>query len=206
MFTVYNEENNRDELVEEPDPSLTYTYADYMRWNFIERLELFRGKIMRMSAPNSRHQVIIGNLYLLLGNFLKKQSCKVYLSPLDVRLPKNNMTDDDQITTVVQPDLIVVCDPSKIEIRGCCGAPDLVLEVLSPGNRKKDILLKYELYEEAGVREYWIADPSRKTLMVHLMEENNRFGGGKRYTCGQAVTSHVIPGFVIQDLSEIFEE
>ncbi len=206
MFTIYNEDEEREEKVEEPDPSYIYTYADYYQWKFLERLELFRGKVFKMAAPSPMHQIILANLHLKWGPFLKKQPCKVFLAPFDVRLPLKGGTNDDQITTVVQPDLSVICDPSKIDSRGCCGAPDVTVEIISPGNSKKDILLKFDLYEEAGVKEYWIIEPRGKTATIHLLDENGKYSNCRRYACGDRISSTVIPGFEIQDLSEIFEE
>jgi Uma2 family endonuclease len=144
---------NDDEPVKqfnEIDASLTYSYANYLNWLFPERVELIKGKIFKMSpAPSSVHQEVIGNIFLKLGNFLKKQPCKVYVSPFDVRFPKDS-NNDKAIFTVLQPDICVICDRSKIDARGCIGAPDLVVEVLSPGNSKMELLNKYKVYEDIG--------------------------------------------------------
>ena len=114
-----------------------YSYADYLLWKFEERVELFKGKIFKMSAPNRKHQEILGDLYLVMRNAFKAQpsegSCKVYIAPFDVRLPRQGKADD-QVDTVVQPDLCVICDPKKLDKRGAIGAPDLVAEIVSPGN------------------------------------------------------------------------
>src|SRR5215217_1614082 len=136
----------------------TYTYADYLLWRFEERLELIKGKIFKMSpAPNRRHQTILGHLHLPIGSFFKNHYCQVFLAPFDVRLPKKNQnTSDGKIYTVVQPDLCIICDESKLDDRGCLGAPDLIVEILSPGNSRKEMDNKFELYEECGVREYWL--------------------------------------------------
>src|SRR5215216_3938388 len=141
MLTVYNDEQNKFQLVEEPDPALSYTYADYLKWNFEERLELFKGRIFQLSALNTKHQLTTGNLFVQFKNFLKNETCQVFIAPFDVRLPVKNKKADNEITTVVQPDLCIVCDESKIDDKGCCGAPDLVVEVLSAGNTKKEIRL-----------------------------------------------------------------
>jgi hypothetical protein len=115
MFTIYNEEENKFQLVEEPDPSLSYTYADYLKWRFEEQVELIRGKIFKMSpAPTPRHQQISGKLFLRIGNFLEKKSCQLYSAPFDVRLPKKNKKKDSEITTVVQPDLCVFAMNRKL--------------------------------------------------------------------------------------------
>ena len=126
-LTVYNPDDDKYTLVEEPDPSLLYTYADYLKWNFEERLELFRGKIFKMSpAPGSYHQEICSNINFVFSLFLKKKQCKVYHAPFDVRLPDKNKTEDNQIYTVVQPDLSIICDVSKM-MQGVAWEPLILL-------------------------------------------------------------------------------
>src|SRR6266487_1759629 len=116
MYTIYDEEENSFLKVEEPDASLTYTYADYLQWKFEERLELIRGKIFKMSpAPAPIHQKIAFNLTGIFYNALKKKSCQAYPAPFDVRLPIKNKKKDNEITTVVQPDMSVICDETKID-------------------------------------------------------------------------------------------
>src|SRR5215813_4817805 len=112
MFTVTNEEGEVS-LVEEPSPEYTYTYADYLKWNFEERLELFKGRIFKLAAPNTKHQEISMNITLAAAAFLKNQICKAFAAPFDVRLPVRNKKKDNEITTVVQPDFCIVCDESK---------------------------------------------------------------------------------------------
>jgi Uma2 family endonuclease len=202
-MTIYNIDNNSYSKVEEPDPSIIYTYADYLKWQFEERLELFRGKIFKLSAPNTNHQVILANTLVLFAAFLKKKPCKVFIAPFDVRLPVKNQKKDDEVTTVVQPDLCIVCDESKIDSRGCCGAPDLVIEVLSPGNSKKEINLKYELYEEAGVKEYWIVNPVEENIVVFILNEEGKFSGLKMYAGEDIIRSVAVPGLNI-NVPEIF--
>lgn len=148
----------------------TYSYADYLLWRFKERVELFKGKILKMSpAPNRKHQEITGALHIELGNLFKNKSCKVYIAPFDVRIPIQSKRDEE-IFTVVQPDLCIICDPNKLDDRGCVGAPDLVIETLSPGNSKKEMKHKFELYQEAGVREYWIVDPNQESVLINVLE------------------------------------
>ena len=115
MFTIYNEEENKFQLVEEPDPSLRYTYADYLKWKFEEQVELIRGQIFKMSpAPTSLHQQISGRLFLRIGNFLENKKCHLFSAPYDVRLPVKNKRKDTEINTVVQPDLCVICDEERM--------------------------------------------------------------------------------------------
>jgi Uma2 family endonuclease len=203
MYTIFNEDEEEYQLVEEPDPSYIYTYADYMQWKFKERLELFRGKIYKLSAPNTLHMEVSMKLSNKLYNFLQGKPCKVFAAPYDVRLPVTNRKKDEEITTVVQPDLGVVCDPSKIDARGICGAPDLVVEVLSPGNTRKELRIKHELYEEAGVKEYWIIYPSTQTVAVFLLETQGKFGSAKFYVNGDRLTAATVPGFEME-MDDIF--
>jgi Uma2 family endonuclease len=203
MFTTMNDEGEIT-LVEEPSPDYIYTYADYLKWEFEERLELFRGKIFKLAAPNTRHQVISMRLQLRIGGFLEKNPCFVFVAPFDVRLPVKNRKKDNEITTVVQPDLGVVCNGSKIDERGCCGAPDFIIEILSPGNSQKEVRLKYELYEEAGVKEYWIINPVEENIVVHVLNNEGKFQGIRMYAAGHVIRSSCIEGLQI-DVKEIFK-
>jgi Uma2 family endonuclease len=202
-MTVYNIDDDSYSKVEEPDPSITYTYADYLKWQFEERLELFRGKIFKLSAPNTNHQVISRNISGEFFNKLKNTKCECFSAPFDVRLPVKNRKKDDEVTTVVQPDICIICDLSKIDDKGCCGAPDLVIEILSPGNSKKEIKLKYELYEEAGVKEYWIVNPVEENIVVFILNEQGKFSGLKMYAGEDTIHSTSVPGLNI-NVSDIF--
>lgn len=148
-----------------------YSYADYLVWKIKERVELLKGKILEMSAPSPIHQEISGNLQGALFVFLKNSRCKLYTAPFDVRFPQKG---ESQVYTVVQPDLCVVCDFEKIDSKGCVGAPDLVVEILSPGNSKKEMKSKFALYQEEGVREYWVVDPERELVFVYVAD-NKKF-------------------------------
>jgi Uma2 family endonuclease len=204
MFTIYNEEESRFQLVEEPNSSLSYTYADYLKWKFEEQVELIRGKIFKMSpAPTTRHQQISISLSSEIYNFLKKKSCKVFTAPFDVRLPVKDKKKDDEITTVVQPDICVICDSSKIDDRGCLGAPDLIVEVLSPGNTEKEVKFKFELYEEAGVKEYWVVYPTEQNIAVFILNEKGKYDGAKIYAGKDSIKSSAVKGLVIK-LDDIF--
>jgi len=204
MFTIYNEEENRFQLIEEPDPSLSYTYADYMQWQFEERVELIKGRIFKMSpAPNPKHQQMSIKLSSRLFNFLEGKKCQVYAAPFDVRLPVKNKKKDSEITTVVQPDICIICDELKIDGRGCCGAPDLVIEILSPGNTKKEVKIKFELYEEAGVKEYWIVYPAEENIAVFLLNQRGKYDGAKIYAAGDCIKSNAVIGLAIH-INDIF--
>jgi Uma2 family endonuclease len=140
---------------------------------FQERLELFKGKIFKMSpAPSMYHQKVSRDLTGLLWNNFKNHSCNLFVAPFDVRLlsTKNSKSDTD-IYTVVQPDLCVICDENKLDARGAIGAPELMIEILSPGNSKKEMRYKYDLYQEAGVLEYWIVNPENKTIFIYVLKD-----------------------------------
>ena len=169
-----------------------YSYADYLVWKIKERVELIKGKILEMSAPSPIHQEISGNLQGALFVFLKNSRCKLYTAPFDVRFPQKG---ESQVYTVVQPDLCVVCDLEKIDSKGCVGAPDLVVEILSPGNSKKEMKSKFALYQEEGVREYWIVDPDRELVFVYVAE-NKKFRPTLPIT-DDYVRSTIFPSFSI---------
>jgi Uma2 family endonuclease len=197
MYTTYNNEDGSIQEVQEPDHSLTYTYADLYNWNFIERLELLRGRIFQLGAANTKHQRVGGKLYNKLYDFLKGKTCEVFIAPYDVRLPVKNRKRDDQITTVVQPDVCIFCDPDAIDERGACGIPDLIVEILSPGNPGHDLLEKYDVYQEVGVKEYWIIDPIKEIVMVSILEEQGKFAPTKIFTEDQVLAPRCVPGFTI---------
>lgn len=143
-----------------------YTYGDYVRWEGKERWELIAGEPFRMSqAPSSGHQELVSELLFQLRLFLRGKSRRALVAPIDVRLPRDQEADSE-IETVVQPDLVVVCDPAKIDRAGVRGAPDLVIEVISPSTAVHDQVLKRDLYEKAGVREYWIVDGDKRTITL----------------------------------------
>ena len=151
------------------DFSKQYTYADYLTWKFKERVELIRGWIMKMAAPSIKHQQFSRRLQRQMDRYFGEGPCQFLSAPVDVRLPDYRYpanVGDDQIYDTVQPDLLVVCDPAKLDAKGCLGAPDWIIEILSPGNSKKEMQHKHALYEWAGVREYWIVQPEHLTTLV----------------------------------------
>lgn len=183
----------------------TYTYADYLQWTFDDRLEILKGKLFKMTpAPNRYHQRLSGVIFKKLSIFLEKQPCHVYSAPFDVRLSRKNAADET-VNTVFQPDICVVCDLTKLDDRGCVGAPDIVVEILSPGNNKKELRNKYEIYEEAGVLEYWIFWPVSQTFLKYTLDETGKYVPSRILTLGDEVTTPILPGFVL-DLEEVFEE
>ena len=188
------------------DPNGSYTYADYLTWKFSEFVELIKGKVLRpMSAPVPIHQQYLVNLTSEIHQFLKRQPCRVYAAPFDVRLILSLENSDTQITTVVQPDICVVCDLTKIDKRGCLGAPDFIIEIVSPGNLRHDTKTKFDLYEEAGVLEYWVVFPGEKTVLAYELDENGRYQVAAEYAEPGPMPVAVLPGLAIE-WSEIFEE
>ncbi len=184
------------------DPDGSYTYADYLVWQFQERVELIRGRIFRMSpAPNLMHQRISQSLNFLLLSHFRQRPCQVFAAPFDVRLPVSRKKGQD--TTVVQPDLCVVCDENKLDEQGCAGAPDLVVEILSPGNSSKEMREKFRVYEEAGVREYWIVSPAEKVVLVYVLDEGGHYKGLAPVTEEDPLRSHIFPELVVE-LKEVF--
>ncbi|MDR2630796.1 MAG: Uma2 family endonuclease [Spirochaetaceae bacterium] len=173
-----------------------YTYTDILTWD--ERYELLDGEARMMAPPNRAHQELLGELFAQLHGFLRGKPGKVYPAPFGVRLfPRKDNQDD----TFLEPDITVVCDLSKLDDQGCKGAPDLVVEILSPSTAKHDLLYKLNKYLQAGVREYWIADPDEKILHVYtLVEGSYRLS---KYDAGDKVTVTVLPGCLI-DLRAVF--
>ncbi len=185
------------------DPNASYTYADYLLWKFEERVELLRGRIALMSAPSRIHQKISGNLHRLLSNALWKSPCEVYAAPFDVRLQHFSSKQNKTLNSVVQPDLCVICDPNKLDDKGCVGAPDLIVEIISPGNSRRELKDKFEIYQETGVKEYWIVNPLEKSVQIYHLNEQNKYIGSQPYVVGDVLGTPIIPGLVV-DLADVF--
>ena len=182
-----------------PQKNEYYTYADYYSWDDGKRWELIEGEPYAMSpAPTTTHQSVSGNLHRQLSNFLHGKPCKVFHAPFDVRL---NAHDNDD--TVVQPDLTVICNRSKLNDRGCKGAPDLVIEITSPSTARHDRVVKFNQYLKAGVLEYWIIDPDTKTLQVCVLENGRYFT--TVYADTDTAPVKVLNGCTI-NLSDVFAE
>jgi Uma2 family endonuclease len=187
----------------------TYTYADYLTWRFEQSVELIKGKIFKMSpAPSSKHQQVALKLSAkLFYEVQQKNACKVFQAPFDVRLldKKKSQKANKDIYTVVQPDICVICDKSKIDKKGCIGAPDLIIEILSPGNSKKELRTKFALYEESGVKEYWVVFPSEHVLQQYVLSQNEKYELKSSFVEDEIFNAHIFPDLQI-NLSEIFEE
>lgn len=183
-----------------------YSYADYLTWTDDVRRELFEGVIKLMTpSPSRKHQATSRNLILELNKSLVDRTCEYYFSPSDVRFPKEKTkSSDKEIYTVVQPDIYLVCDLSKLDERGCLGAPDLIIEIVSAQNSKRDVKEKYELYEKYGVKEYWIVNPNDENLNVFFLDQNGKYQFVGLYAGDDKVPLNIFNGSVTVDLSRIF--
>jgi len=191
--------------IDQLDLNKTYTYSDYMTWQFEGMVELIRGKIYKMSpAPGRVHQQVSTNLLVLIGSHFSKKECQVFHAPFDVRLPSIS-NKKEQIDTIIQPDLCVVCDLSKLDEQGCNGAPDWIIEILSKSTAKKDLNEKYDLYQHAGVKEYWIVHPHEQTVLVYLLINGQyQLQSNKPYSNDDKVSSTLFPELVV-DLEKVFD-
>ena len=191
------------------DLNASYTYADYLTWQLDKTVELIKGKIMLMSpAPNVKHQSISWQLNGVLFQYFKNKNCHAFAAPFDVRLydHQKSVKADKEIHTVVQPDISVICDSDKLTEQGCLGAPDLVIEILSKGNSKKEMQIKYALYQESGVTEYWIVYPYEQAIHQFALDnKTNKYQLMKMFAEDDIATSHVFSDLKI-DLQEVFAE
>jgi Uma2 family endonuclease len=193
-------------LVEEPivsyvqlDLNRQYSYVDYLKWKIDERIELIKGWIMKMSSPSSNHQIVVSKLYKILDKYFEKSNCTLFFAPYDVKLEIPKAIKDH---TVVQPDLLVVCDSTKIKPNFCEGSPDLIVEILST-NSKHDLKTKFDLYEEAEVQEYWIVDTDRQTIIVYYLQ-NEKYIGSKPFLDEDIVESKLFPELKVE-VNLVFE-
>jgi len=186
-----------------------YTYADYLSWQFDDAVELIKGKIMDMSpAPSSEHQSISWRLSGALFIFFKNKEGRAFAAPFDVRLVdrKKSIIANKDIYSVVQPDLCVICDKTKIDTKGCLGAPDWIIEILSQGNSKKEMQLKYQLYQESGVKEYWLVYPGERAVHQFVLDEQTeKYQLQYMYSGEDIATPQLFPDCQI-DLREVFED
>ena len=182
-----------------------YTFADVLTWDEDERVEIIDGEPTMMApAPARVHQEVSGELFRQLANYLLGKKCKVYPAPFAVRLFEQDGDSPEDVDTMVEPDITVVCDPSKLDERGCKGAPDMVVEILSPSTQRHDRFTKFSLYQRAGIHEYWIVDPDSKTAQSFILEEG-RYSVKEFGTAGDKMKVNVLEDCVI-DLSEVFSE
>ena len=191
------------------DPALKldgrFTYGQYKNWPEDQRWELIDGEAWAMAGAGTRHQELVGRLYVRFRTFLDGKPCRVLLAPYDVLFPKSD-EDDDEVPSVVQPDLVVFCDPSKIREANARGSPDLLVEILSPSTSRKDLNEKFRLYERHDVREYWVVDPWARTVCVYRPATKGRFDRGELHEVSISATkieSRVLEGLAI-DVSALF--
>lgn len=181
-----------------------YTFDDYEKWPEDERWELIDGAPYMLAPPSRKHQEISGELFRQLANYLQGKACKVYPAPFAVRIPDGCEKENKDIKNVFEPDISIICDKSKLDDKGCTGAPDLIIEIISPSSAKTDKVIKFLKYEQAGVKEYWIVEPDQKLLSVFKLE-NNRYGRPHMYTEEDTIEVTSFPDLKI-DLSTIFLE
>lgn len=182
-----------------------YTFADCLTWGEDERVEIVDGEAVMMAPPSRAHQEICFEIGRQLGNYLEGKRCKVYPAPFGVRLFEKDGDTPDDVDTMVEPDISVVCDMDKLDDHGCKGAPDMVVEVLSPSTQRHDQLVKLGLYQRAGVREYWIADPENKTVRVMLQDTSGVLQLHEVYDRQGVAKVNVLDGCFIE-LSKVFSE
>ncbi|TYP56100.1 Uma2 family endonuclease [Thermosediminibacter litoriperuensis] len=181
-----------------------YTYKDYLSWTGDGRWQLIDGIAYDMSpSPSLEHQRVLRKMLVRLDLFLTGKNCEVFSAPFDVRLPEGDEEDED-VRTVVQPDILVVCDRSKLDKKGCRGAPDLIIEIVSHSSASMDYIKKLNLYERHGVREYWIANPENRTVMVYRLNSEGEYGVPEICPGGGEIKSAVLEGFSV-NLGEIFD-
>jgi len=169
-----------------------YTYADYLKWEGPERFQLLNGEVFQMASPSVVHQALLMYLSVQFGIWLGDKPCRVFAAPLDVRLfPEEDNSD----TTVVQPDLLVVCDSSKLGKGSVNGAPDMAIEIVSPSNTHSELFYKFQYYLEAGVREYWVIDPETKKIQVHIYDQGHYIS--TIYSDNDRIAVTVLPGLEI---------
>ncbi|TAN51493.1 MAG: Uma2 family endonuclease [Methylococcaceae bacterium] len=182
-----------------------YSYADYLTWRCDQAVELIKGKIMLMCpAPSLAHQRLSRKLLHPIDSYLMGKTCEVFHAPFDVRFP-DRLCADQEVFTVVQPDLCVICDPRKLDSRGCLGAPDWIIEILSRENSKRDIKTKYALYQEHGVLEYWIVYPYEKTIHQFVLGDDKKYQLINMYSCDDQAVPSIFPDLAI-DLTQVFQQ
>lgn len=183
-----------------------FTYADYLTWDDDQRWELIDGEAFCMSpGPNRRHQELLLALARPFADYLDDKDCSIFVAPFDVCLSSLVNESDEEIDTVVQPDIFVVCDPDKLTDRACKGAPDLIVEILSPGTSKRDITVKYGLYQRHGVKEYWLIYPNDRTLLVYRLSADSRYAAPDVFGEGDMVPVPLLGDLMI-DMGKVFRE
>ena len=180
-----------------------YTYTDYLTWPEGERWEIIDGVPYMQAAPTWQHQAISGDIFSQFYSYLKDKPCRVFSAPFDVCISEDKESDEEISNIISQPDIVVVCDESKLRKTGYFGIPSLIIEISSPSTAKKDKILKFNKFEKAGVTEYWIVEPENKLINVFLLQENNRYGRPDIYSDEDKITVTTFPELII-DLKSVF--
>lgn len=183
----------------------SFAFSDFLTWETDERMEIIHGEVFMMAAPGTSHQLISGEIFRQLANFLDGRNCRAIAAPFAVRLFEKDGDAPKDVDTVVEPDISVICDRNKLDKHGCKGAPDLIVEVLSPSTQRHDQLVKLNLYQRAGVREYWIVDPENKTVRVMVQDANGHLWPHEIYKQEDIAKVGVLDGCFIE-LSKVFSE
>lgn len=189
--------------MEQPAEKEYYTFADSLTWSESDRIEIIYGEAYMMSTPMRIHQEVSRQIFLQIAGYLEDKTCEVFYAPFGVRLFEKDGDTPDDVDTVVEPDITVVCDQSKLDDYGCKGAPDLIIEILSPSTRRHDRITKFNLYQCAGVREYWLADPQTRTVEVYVLDEN-RYLKPKEVYSDKDIIKVMVLGECTVDLSKVF--
>ncbi|MBP1760015.1 MAG: hypothetical protein H6Q63_932 [Firmicutes bacterium] len=182
-----------------------FTYADYLTYPEGERWEIIDGVSYMQAAPSPIHQEILMELSKQIAVFLTGNPCPIYPAPFCVRLPQGDEKNNREVKNVVEPDISIICEKSKIDDKGCNGAPDMVIEIISPSSIKTDRVVKFNLYEKAGVKEYWIVEPDQKLVSVFQLQKNGRFSRPEMYTDEDSITASLFTDLVI-DLGAVFNQ
>ena len=188
-----------------PAEKTRYTFADVLSWDEDERIEIIDGEAFMMATPSRIHQEISGELFRQLANFLEGKQCRVYPAPFGVRLFARDGDGPEDVDTLVEPDISVVCDRSKLDQHGCKGAPEMVIEILSPSTLLHDRLVKLNLYDQAGVLEYWIVDPQNRAVQVFRRDGGAALRICEEYGHTQVAKVSVLDGCFLE-LSKVFPE
>jgi Uma2 family endonuclease len=187
-----------------PQEDGKYSYADYLTWPEGERWEIIDGIAYLQASPSPIHQEILVGLLAQFYHYLSGNPCKIYPAPFCVKLMKDGEKKNEDIKKVVEPDITVVCDKSKLDEKGCNGAPDLIVEILSPSSIKMDRFMKFNSYEKAGVREYWLVEPEGKLVSVFVLQNDLRYGRPEIYTEEDKIKVSIFSDLII-DLKPVFE-
>ena len=180
-----------------------YTYADYLTWSDEEKWEIIDGIPYMQAAPSWQHQSISVELVAQFSSYLKNKTCKVFHAPFDLIIPDKTETEEET-TTIVQPDIVIICDKNGLKGTGYYGVPPLIIEILSPSTARRDKLYKLNKYETVGVQEYWMIEPDLKLVSVFKMQENKKYARPEMYTEEDFIEVSIFPDLVI-DLKSVFD-